>query len=67
MKKVGKHNSDSLLIKGGHVIDPAGNLWIADAGANTVTELNSSGAPVSANGYSGTGILKPLGITISPH
>lgn len=26
MKKVGKHNSDSLLIKGGHVIDPAGNL-----------------------------------------
>jgi len=59
--------SGGLNLPSSIAIDPAGNLWVADAAASTVTELNSSGAPVSASGYSGTGIVKPLGIAISPH
>lgn len=48
-------------------VDPAGNVWVADAGANTVTVLNSSGVPVISGGYSGSGIVRPLGLAISPH
>ncbi len=31
-------------------IDSSGNLWVADSGSNRIVELDSSGAPVEANG-----------------
>jgi hypothetical protein len=48
-------------------IDAQGNIWLANSGASVVTELNSTGAAVNASGFSGTGIVHPLGIAISPH
>jgi DNA-binding beta-propeller fold protein YncE len=48
-------------------IDAQGNVWVANSGANTVSEFTSAGSPVTASGYSGAGIVKPLGIAISPH
>lgn len=34
----------------GVAIDSSGNLWVADAGNGRIVELDSSGAPVEANG-----------------
>jgi hypothetical protein len=48
-------------------IDAQGNIWLANSGASTVTELNSTGTPLAPGGFSGPGIVKPLGIAISPH
>lgn len=47
--------------------DPQGNLWVANGGANSVSAFNSAGSPLSASGTTATGIVKPLGIAISPH
>jgi len=48
-------------------IDAQGNIWLANSGASVVTELNSTGAAGNTSGFSGPGIVRPLGIAISPH
>ena len=52
----------------GIAIDPQGNLWIANSGSNSVSEFTSTGAAITgASGYTGSGIVRPLGIALSAH
>jgi len=51
------------------VIDGNGNVWAANSGNNSITELNSSGSPISgSNGYiggtSGTNLNGLYGIAV---
>ena len=51
----------------GIAIDAGGNIWAADAasGANSVSELSSSGTPLSPSaGYTGGGLNGPFAIAI---
>jgi sugar lactone lactonase YvrE len=46
-------------------IDGAGNVWVANNGANTVSELSNSGAPISsAAGYVPPGVNGPVAIAV---
>jgi hypothetical protein len=46
-------------------IDGSGNVWIANNGASSVTELASTGSPVSSsNGFTGGGLNAAVGIAI---
>lgn len=52
----------------GVAIDGLGNVWTANNGGNSdsISEFNSSGAPISGpNGYVGTGLF-PYGVAIDP-
>jgi streptogramin lyase len=54
-----------LNIPGSIAIDVAGNVWAANDGYNSISELNSSGSPVSGSlGYAGGGIDSPQGIAV---
>jgi streptogramin lyase len=54
-----------LNIPGSIAIDVAGNVWAANDGYNSISELNSSGSPVSGSlGYAGGGIDQPQGIAV---
>ena len=44
--------------------DISGNLWVANNGADSITELSSSGTPVSGSPFSGGGMSFPTGIAI---
>jgi hypothetical protein len=57
--------SGGLNIPVGVAIDPQGNLWVANSGAANLSEFTSTGVSLSGNGFSGSGISKPLGIAIS--
>jgi hypothetical protein len=46
----------------GITVDGSGNVWVANAGNNTVTELSSTGAPVAGSPYSGFSV--PYAIAI---
>ncbi len=51
----------------GIAIDGSGNIWAADAasGANSVSEMSSSGTPLSpSTGYTGGGLNGPIAIAI---
>jgi NHL repeat-containing protein len=49
----------------GVAVDTRGNIWIANQGNNSVTELAPSGAPISpAGGFTGGGLDAPLGIAV---
>ena len=50
----------------GLAVDASGNVWVANAGGNSVTELSSAGTLVSGStGYTGGGnILGPQGIAV---
>jgi hypothetical protein len=62
----------------GFAIDALGNIWIADNGINSVTELNSLGAPLSpptasggttlasAGGFKGGGLSSPVAVAVDP-
>ncbi len=47
-------------------LDASGNVWVANAGGNSVTELSSTGTPLTGStGYTGTGnILGAQGIAV---
>jgi len=46
-------------------VDGAGNVWLANYGGNSVTELSSLGVDLSgANGFTGGGMNGPMGIAI---
>ena len=46
-------------------IDASGNVWKPNYGANTLTELNSLGAPVSgSSGFSGGGLNQPANVAV---
>jgi hypothetical protein len=47
-------------------IDASGNVWVANAGNNTVSRLTANGAPVAGSPYSGGGLNTPSGIAIDP-
>lgn len=56
-----------LIAPGGIAIDGSGNVWAGNAypGNNTLSELNSSGTPVSSSsGYSGGGLATPFFVAI---
>ena len=49
----------------GIAIDGSGNVWIGNNNGNTVTEMNSSGTPISgASGYADGGVSAPLSVAI---
>jgi len=45
-------------------VDGAGNIWVANAGNNTVTLLAQTGAPVTALPLSGNGLVTPTAIAM---
>ncbi len=45
-------------------VDSAGNVWMTNIGANSVSELTSSGEAVSGSPFKGGGIHDPYGIAI---
>jgi hypothetical protein len=45
-------------------IDASGDAWITNQGGNSVTELSSSGAPVSGSPYTGGGLNNCAGIAV---
>ena len=46
-------------------IDVSGNIWTANVGYNSISELNSSGSPVSgSSGFPGGGINNPQSLAI---
>ena len=48
-------------------IDGFGNIWLANSGVNSISELNSSGGPLSTStGYTGGGLNQPSGIAVNP-
>jgi DNA-binding beta-propeller fold protein YncE len=48
--------------------DSLGNAWIANAGNASVSKFTSAGTAVSgASGFTGAGIVSPVGIVVSPH
>jgi streptogramin lyase len=52
----------------GIAVDGSGSVWVANEGNNSISELNSSGTPLSpATGFIGVGVglEKPQGIAIS--
>ena len=49
----------------GIALDGSGNVWITNKSGNSVTELSSSGAPLSpSTGFTGGGLQGPVGIAI---
>jgi DNA-binding beta-propeller fold protein YncE len=49
-------------------IDASGNVWLANSGNNSLTELNSTGAAISvSNGYLGGGLSQPIAIAVNPY
>ena len=48
----------------GLAIDAAGNVWVANSNANTLTELSPLGVPANANGITGGGLKEPFSIAI---
>jgi hypothetical protein len=49
----------------GIAIDGSDNVWIANQGSDSVTELSGAGSPISgASGYTGGGLAGPTGIAI---
>jgi len=49
----------------GIAIDPAGEIWVLNGGNNTVSAVNSSGAPLAGSPFSGSGISAPAAIAIN--
>ena len=49
-------------------VDGSGNVWTANQGNNTVSQINGvTGAAISpAGGYSGNGLTKPFSVAIDP-
>jgi hypothetical protein len=63
----GTASGGGLSLPAGLAIDPQGNLWVSNSGTASVSEFTSTGSPLSGNGFSGSGIINPLGIAISTH
>jgi streptogramin lyase len=45
--------------------DASGNVWIANSGGNTLTEMSHAGAVLSSSGFT-NGLNNPSGIAIDP-
>ena len=60
-----QYTGGGLNLDGDIAIDGAGNVWIANGGAHSVSELSSSGSFLSgASGYTGGGLSGPGPIAI---
>lgn len=46
-------------------IDASGNVWVANALGNSVSEFNPAGMPLSASGFTGGGLNLPVGLAIN--
>jgi hypothetical protein len=44
-------------------VDAIGNIWIANSGNNSVTEISTSS---TLTNYNGAGLTTPIAIAISP-
>jgi hypothetical protein len=49
----------------GIAIDPSNEIWVVNGGNNTVSAVNSSGAPLTGSPFSGAGISGPGAIAIN--
>jgi streptogramin lyase len=59
------YSSGGFSTPRGIAADASGNVWVPNAAANTVTQLNNSGAPLSGtSGYSVAGLNQPSAIAI---
>lgn len=48
--------------------DDLGNAWIANAGNGSVSEFSPTGVALSpAGGYTGTGVVAPIGVAVTAH
>ena len=47
----------------GVAVDAIGNIWIANSGNNSVTEISTSS---TLTNYNGAGLTTPIAIAISP-
>ncbi|MGA8220994.1 MAG: NHL repeat-containing protein [Candidatus Acidiferrales bacterium] len=46
-------------------IDASGNVWVANALGNSLSEFNAAGMPLSASGFSGGGLNLPVAVAIN--
>jgi streptogramin lyase len=61
-----KFTGGGLASPAGLAVDAAGDIWVANAAGNSITELSSTGTPLTgASGYTGShNILGPQGIAV---
>ena len=59
-----KYKGASLNSPSAAAIDPSGNVWITNAGNNSVSELSTTGAPMPGSPYTGAGLNGPSGVAI---
>ena len=59
-----KYKTGGFSTPSASAVDQSGNIWVANAGNNTLTVLASSGSPVGASPYSGGGLSGPSGVAI---
>jgi len=45
-------------------IDASGDIWLANYGNNTVSELSSLGVPMSGSPFTGNGLNEPYGVAV---
>ena len=48
----------------GIAVDSAGNIWVANNNANTISQFSSVGSPVVPTGYTGGGLTNPFLLAI---
>ncbi len=60
-----KYIGGGLNAPRGIAVDGSGNIWVANAGANSISKFSSTGAAISgAGGYTGGGLSGPRFITL---
>ncbi len=59
-----KYKTGGFSAPSASAVDQSGNLWVANAGNNTLTVLASSGQPLATSPYSGGGLSGPSGVAI---
>lgn len=48
----------------GIAVDGSGNVWVPNYSSNSITELNSNGAPMTGSPYTGAGLDNPTSMAI---
>lgn len=59
-----KYKTGGFSTPSASAVDAGGNLWVANAGNNSVSLLNPAGSPVSGSPFTGGGLSTPSAIAI---
>ena len=59
-----KYTAGGFSSPSASAIDPSGQLWVTNAGGNSVSVLSASGAPAAAVALTGSGLSAPSGVAI---